>query len=50
MKTYITLDDLMDFEVWKAWKNGKLELEPLYTEEEIRRMLSHDGDAFGPGN
>ena len=32
MKKYITLEDLKDFEVWKSWRNGGLELEPIHKE------------------
>ena len=40
MENYITLEDLKDFEVWKSWRNGGgLELEPLYSEEEVENIL-----------
>ncbi len=35
----ITIEDLKDFDVWKSWKNGEVELEPLYTEKEVERTL-----------
>jgi hypothetical protein len=35
----ITLDDLKDFDTWKMWKNGEVELEPLYTEKEVDKWL-----------
>jgi hypothetical protein len=38
MENYITLEDLKDFEVWKSWRNGGgLELEPLYSEEDMKK-------------
>lgn len=40
MKQYITLEDLKDFDVWKAWKHGELELEPSYNEDEVDHLLS----------
>jgi hypothetical protein len=42
MKEYITLEDLKDFEVWKSWRNGGLELEPLYNEKEINDLFLLD--------
>ena len=39
MKEYITLEDLKDFDVWKSWKNGEVELEPSYTQEEVGKLL-----------
>jgi hypothetical protein len=39
MKKYITLEDLKDFEVWKSWRNGGLELEPLYSEKKVSELL-----------
>ena len=39
MEKYITLEDLKDFEVWKSWRNGGLELEPIYKEKEILKYL-----------
>jgi hypothetical protein len=45
MKKYITLEDLKDFEVWKSWRNGGLELEPLYNENEVNDLyLSKKSD------
>jgi hypothetical protein len=35
----ITIEDLKDFYTWKMWKNGEVELEPLYTEKEVERIL-----------
>ena len=47
MENYITLEDLKDFEVWKSWRNGGgLELEPLYSEKEVRQMLFDLGDVL----
>ena len=46
MENYITLEDLKDFEVWKSWRNGGLELEPLYNEKEVRQMLFDLGDVL----
>ena len=40
MENYITLEDLKDFEVWKSWRNGGLELEKLYTEKEVDELLA----------
>jgi len=39
MTEYITLEDLKDFEVWKSWRNGGLELEPLYNEKKVSELL-----------
>ena len=39
MKKYISLEDLKDFEVWKSWRNGGLELEPLYSEKKVSELL-----------
>ena len=39
MENYITLEDLKDFDVWKSWRNGGLELEPLYDEKEVDKLL-----------
>ena len=46
MENYITLEDLKDFDVWKSWRNGGLELEPLYNEKEVRQMLFDLGDVL----
>ena len=35
----ITIEDLKDFDTWKMWKNGEVELEPLYTEKEVDKWL-----------
>ena len=35
----ITIEDLKDFYTWKMWKNGEVELEPLYTEKEVDKWL-----------
>ena len=35
----ITIEDLKDFYTWKKWKNGEVELEPLYTEKEVDKWL-----------
>jgi hypothetical protein len=40
MKNYITIEQLKDFEIWKSWKHGELELEPSYTEEEVDTLLT----------
>ncbi len=42
MKEYITLEDLKDFEVWKSWRNGGLELEPLYNEKQVNELFLLD--------
>ena len=39
MSERIKIEDLKDFGVWKSWKNGNLQLEPLWTEEEVSRLL-----------
>jgi hypothetical protein len=39
MQDRIKIEDLKDFDTWKAWKNGNLQLEPLWTEEEVSRLL-----------
>jgi hypothetical protein len=38
-KQTITLEDLKDFDVWKSWKHDEVQLEPLYTEKEVDRIL-----------
>jgi len=35
----ITIEDLKDFDTWKQWKHGEVELEPLYTEKEVDKWL-----------
>ena len=35
----IKIEDLKDFDAWKAWKNGNLQLEPLWAEDEVSRLL-----------
>ena len=35
----IKIEDLKDFDVWKDWKNGNLQLDPLWTENEVSRLL-----------
>ena len=35
----ITIEDLKDFYTWKMWKNGEVELGPLYTEKDVERIL-----------
>jgi hypothetical protein len=35
----VKIEDLKDFDVWKSWKNGEVQLEPLYTEKEVDRIL-----------
>jgi hypothetical protein len=39
MSERIRIEDLKDFDTWKAWKNGNLQLESLWTEEEVSRLL-----------
>ena len=42
MENYITLEDLKDFDVWKSWRNGGLELEPLYNEKQVNELFLLD--------
>jgi hypothetical protein len=37
----VSIEELRDFEVWKAWRNDRLRLGPgnLYTEEEVLGLL-----------
>ncbi len=39
MSERIKIEDLKDFDVWKEWKNGQIKLEPIWTEEEVSRLL-----------
>ena len=39
MSERIKIEDLKDFDTWKDWKNGNLQLEPLWTEGEVSRLL-----------
>ena len=35
----IKLKDLKDFDTWKKWKNGEVELEPLFSEKRVNELL-----------
>ncbi len=39
MTDRIKIEDLKDFDNWKAWKNGDLQLEPMWTEAEVSMLL-----------
>ena len=39
MSDRIKTEDLKDFNTWKAWKNGDLKLEALWTEGEVTKLL-----------
>jgi hypothetical protein len=39
MEKFITIEELKDFDTWKAWKHGEVELEPLYRQEKVSELL-----------
>jgi hypothetical protein len=43
----IKLKDLKDFDTWKKWKNGEVELEPLFSEKRVNELLcSQRGNSY----
>jgi hypothetical protein len=37
----ITIEDLKDFDTWKQWKNGEVQLVPMYNEDELISSFVH---------